>query len=483
MKSDRPETVEGLEARSLLLSAFQAPLDDAAQARSREEEARIRDDIERALPDVELLELLGRGGMGYVYRARQTKLDREVALKVVVPEPDERAVPDGPERFGERFEREARSLANLKHPGLVAVYDYGREDGLAWLMMEYVDGPNLREVIRAGELRPVEALALVPKICDALQYAHDHGIVHRDVKPENILLDGDGGVKIADFGLAKLVGSPAAVVALTGSQQVLGTLRYMAPEQLDRPLEVDHRADIYSLGVVLYEMLTGEIPMGRFEPPSARSTASQAVDPVVLRALEREPGRRYQRVRDVKSDLESAVDEGGSRAPRRGPSNSGKASARASEPDLSWKAVAACGTFVLGVPPFVFAAQMLLSLLASGGSRGVSVAVVLGSVSGVLGIVAFFVAGHLGFSALSEISKAWPKRYGVGAATAGAWGGLLLAAHVTAEALVVKLFEIDQDLLARSFLIGWLAATVALLVGVTFLRWAFVRRLRTTADA
>ena len=107
--------------------------------------------------------------------------------------------------------------------------------------MEYVHGSNLRDVIRDGKLEPAEALAMVPKICGALQYAHDQGVVHRDVKPENILLDAEGELKIADFGLAKLTGTPAALVSLTGSQQVLGTLRYMAPEQLERPLEVDHR--------------------------------------------------------------------------------------------------------------------------------------------------------------------------------------------------------------------------------------------------
>ncbi|MCP3980874.1 MAG: serine/threonine protein kinase, partial [bacterium] len=168
------------------------------------------------------------------------------------------------------------------HPNLVSIHDYGQDGPLGWLVMEYVDGSSLRDLIHAGKLEPPEALALIPKICDALQYAHDRGVVHRDVKPANILVGRDGVVKIADFGLAKLIGVPAALVSLTGSREVLGTFRYMAPEQLERPLEVDHRADIYSLGVVFYEMLTGEIPMGRFDPPSAHSAAAPEVDDVVL---------------------------------------------------------------------------------------------------------------------------------------------------------------------------------------------------------
>ena len=158
---------------------------------------------------------------------------------------------------------------------------------------------------------PKEALAIVPQICDALQYAHDQGIVHRDIKPENILLNRDGQVKIADFGLAKLMGAvapdanPAGGVAEPGLSQagekVMGTPQYMAPEQVDQPGEVDHRADIYSLGVVFYQMLTGELPMGRFEPPSHKVLIDVRLDEVVLRALEQEPARRYQQASQVKT--------------------------------------------------------------------------------------------------------------------------------------------------------------------------------------
>ena len=146
--------------------------------------------------------------------------------------------------------------------------------------MEFVDGVNLRQLLRAGRLSPKEALAIVPAICEALQFAHDRGIVHRDIKPENVLVDKQGRVKIADFGIARImgaVGEPASAPqggasarpGLTG-KRTLGTPTYMAPEQAANPTEVDHRADIYSLGVVFYEMLTGEAPRGKFEPPSHR---------------------------------------------------------------------------------------------------------------------------------------------------------------------------------------------------------------------
>ncbi len=171
--------------------------------------------------------------------------------------------------------------------------------------MEYVDGSTLREVIQSHELKPEQALAIVPHLCDALQYAHNQGVVHRDIKPENILLGKDGQVKIADFGLSRLLGSESNEQALTGTHQVMGTLRYMAPEQLEGAHHVDHRADIYSLGVVFYEMLTGELPIGRFSAPSHKVHIDVRLDDVVLRTLEKEPQRRYQRASQVKSDLES----------------------------------------------------------------------------------------------------------------------------------------------------------------------------------
>jgi tRNA A-37 threonylcarbamoyl transferase component Bud32 len=260
-------------------------------------------------PQLEILECLGRGGMGVVYRARQPKLDRFVALKILAREKAREA------RFAERFQREAKALARLSHPHIVAVYDFGETDGLYYLLMEYVDGVNLRQLMREGKTTPEQALAIVPAICEALQYAHQHGIVHRDIKPENILLDKQGQVKIADFGIAKMLGSAGPVEPLTAEQQAVGTPHYMAPEQVEKPQTVDHRADIYSLGVVFYEMLTGELPLGKFQPPSRKVHIDVRLDEVVLHALEKEPERRYQQASQVKTDVETIVRDEGQSGP------------------------------------------------------------------------------------------------------------------------------------------------------------------------
>ena len=260
------------------------------------------EELERRLPEFTDFELVGPGGMGTVYRARQRRLDRLVAVKVL--HQDLAATP----AFTERFEREARTLARLDHPNIVRVYDFGHRDGLYYLVMEHVDGVTLRQVIQAGEVKPQEALTMVPQICAALQYAHDQGVVHRDVKPENILLSKSGALKVADFGLAKLVGPGDA--RITATAQVMGTPHYMAPEQIEKPNEVDHRADIFALGVVFYELLTGELPVGRFPPPSQRVKVDVSLDRVVLRTLEKEPGLRYQRAGDLGTEVESLAGSG-----------------------------------------------------------------------------------------------------------------------------------------------------------------------------
>jgi serine/threonine protein kinase len=237
--------------------------------------------------------------MGAVYKARQPKLDRLLALKILPPE-----VARDP-TFAERFTREARSLARLNHPNIITIFDFGESDGLFYFSMEYVDGKNVRQLMEAAELTPSLALQVVPQVCEALRYAHDEGVVHRDIKPENILLDKKGRVKIADFGLAKIVGLSPTYLTLTGTHEVMGTLYYMAPEQMKRSHTVDHRADLYSLGVVFYEMLTGELPVGRFAPPSHKARVDSRLDNIVLRALSREPEHRYQDAADLKKDVDA----------------------------------------------------------------------------------------------------------------------------------------------------------------------------------
>jgi serine/threonine protein kinase len=211
--------------------------------------------------------------MGAVFKARQPKLDRLVALKLLPASLAERDA-----AFAGRFEREGRLLARLHHPNIVAVHDSGTAGGFFYLLMEFVEGVNLRQAMRSRRFTPAQALAIIPHICDALQFAHEEGVLHRDIKPENILLDGKGRVKLADFGIAKLMGEGAAAEApaaggqdavssprieYTRSGATLGTPSYMAPEQRDTPGAVDHRADIYSLGGLL-RTAHGELPTGSF---------------------------------------------------------------------------------------------------------------------------------------------------------------------------------------------------------------------------
>jgi tRNA A-37 threonylcarbamoyl transferase component Bud32 len=261
-------------------------------------------------PQLEVLEYLGRGGMGVVYKARQKNLDRLVALKLLAPERI------GDSVFAERFTHEARALAALNHPNIVTVHDFGQAGGFYYLLMEFVDGVNLRQAMKAARFTPEQALTIVPPVCEALEYAHAHGIAHRDIKPENLLLDKEGRVKIADFGIAKMLeGRDAALrrpddgertaqrTVPANISETAGTPQYMAPEQkTHRP--ADHRADIYSLGVVLYELLTGELPGRPIEPPSRKVVMDVRLDAVVLRALEANPERRYQTAAEIKTQVE-----------------------------------------------------------------------------------------------------------------------------------------------------------------------------------
>ncbi|QDV23180.1 serine/threonine-protein kinase [Aureliella helgolandensis] len=279
------------------------------------------EEIASEFTQLEIMELIGHGGMGAVYKARQKSLGRLVALKILAPQHA-----DNPD-FAKRFSREGKILAEVNHSSIVTVHDFGRAGKFYFLLMEYVDGVNLRQAMTAGRLTPKQALAIVPPICEALQFAHDRGIVHRDIKPENLLLDKDGRIKIADFGIARMLRTGAgdmplpesddaalAVDAQAGTsseeitrEAVLGTPRYMAPEQRDEPAAVDHRADIYSLGVVLYEMLTGELPGATLQPPSRRVEIDVRLDEIVLRALDQNPEYRYRSATEFQHEVETVV--------------------------------------------------------------------------------------------------------------------------------------------------------------------------------
>ena len=247
---------------------------------------------------LEIVQLLGRGGMGIVYKARQPQLDRFVAVKILP-----RTLGRDPE-FADRFTREARALAALMHPNIVAVHDFGKEGDSFFFVMEFVDGSSLRPILAEHKLSAAEAFKIVPVLCDALEFAHSEGVVHRDIKPENILIDKKGRVKIADFGLAKMLGrEQSAVQHMTQSNVIMGTPHYMAPEQFENAKSVDHRADIYSMGVLFYEMLTGELPIGKFSPPSQCVKVDVRFDEIVLRSLEKQPEKRYQSMGDVRRDV------------------------------------------------------------------------------------------------------------------------------------------------------------------------------------
>jgi hypothetical protein len=250
-------------------------------------------------PQLEIQELTGHGGMSAVYKAVQKNLGRLVAVKIL---PQEVAASQG---GIERFQREARALAQLNHPNIVQVYDAGQAGPWCFIIMEFVAGPNLRQYLGESPLPPADVLRIASAICDGLQYAHDHGVVHRDVKPENVLLDSTGAIKLVDFGLAKLRDEQFDDAARTRTGQVMGTPYYLAPEQIESPTTVDHRADVYSLGILIYEMLTGELPFGRFVPPSQQVGSDSSLDDVVFRAMARDRRLRYQQVGELRKQLHS----------------------------------------------------------------------------------------------------------------------------------------------------------------------------------
>ena len=257
----------------------------------------------------ELTHLVARGGMAQVYRARDRLLDRPVALKVLFPELSvDRA-------FVERFRREAQAAANLSHPNIVPVFDWGEDGGTYYIVMEYIDGQPLSQALRAGGPMPPARVAHIgARVADALAYAHRHGVVHRDVKPGNVLLTNDEQVKVTDFGIARAVNTEES---LTQTGAVMGTATYFSPEQAEG-MGVDARSDIYSLGVVLFEMVTGRPPfLGdtpvavaskhvRDHPPAPREL-NPAVPPtfeaVILKAMAKDPAFRYQTAEDLRADL------------------------------------------------------------------------------------------------------------------------------------------------------------------------------------
>ncbi len=262
------------------------------------------EELQALLPEYEVTSLLGRGGMGAVYRGRQLSLDRPVAIKILSADLDESDM-----GFAERFKNEARAMAKLSHPGIVAVYDFGQtENELLYIVMEFIEGTDVaRMITNQGRLHTDHAMAVTAHVCDALAYAHERGIIHRDIKPANIMVSYDGVVKVADFGLAKMTAGNEEA-GLTQSGMAMGTLHYMAPEALILGTRVDHRADIYAMGVMLYQMLTGKLPQGLFEMPSLQVAGlDPRYDGIISKALREDRSVRYQSVTEMRRDLDSIL--------------------------------------------------------------------------------------------------------------------------------------------------------------------------------
>lgn len=278
----------------MMLDGALAQLESAGDL---DESART-DSVQALLPDFEIGGRLGSGGMGAVFRAVERASGRRVAIKVMHAELGADPV------FGERFEREAALQGEIDHPGIVAVFGSGVSSGRPYLITELVEGTDLRTLMAERSLGVGEALRLVIGVAEAVSAAHGRGLLHRDIKPENILIDQDGSVKIADFGLARSLELSPQRPTLTAIGQAVGTPHYISPEQLagDR---VGAGADVYAVGVVLYELLTGRLPVGHFGVPSEVAGADRQLDGVVLRALAHDPERRYPSMAAFAADLDA----------------------------------------------------------------------------------------------------------------------------------------------------------------------------------
>lgn len=250
------------------------------------------EEVGRLFPSFEVHSLIACGGMGAVYQATQRSLDRLVAIKML---PREFSTDDA---FRSGFEAEAKAMAKLNHPNLVGVYDFGEVEGMLFIVMEYVAGKSLFHSAHGCLVEQAEALGVVIGICNGLAHAHEHGILHRDIKPSNILLDAHANPKIGDFGLAR-----ALEREIQEGEQIFGTPGYTAPEVLEPPFTIDQRADIFSVGVVLHELLTGKLPEDDPRAASKISGCNQRLDAVIRRATDPDPARRYASAMELAGEL------------------------------------------------------------------------------------------------------------------------------------------------------------------------------------
>jgi hypothetical protein len=258
------------------------------------------EEMQAMLPQYEFVSLLGRGGMGAVYKAVQVSLDRPVAIKVLPVD----LVDDEDSQFAERFKNEARTMAKMNHPSIVDVFDFGEtQTCLLYIVMEFIDGTDVSQmIVSQGKLPEDYALSITAHVCDALNYAHRNGIIHRDIKPANILINMEGAVKVADFGLAKA--SDAGQSGLTKTNMAMGTPDFVAPEALVPGIPLDGRADLYAVGVMLYQMLTGEIPRGIWSLPGAKLGTDPRFDGIITKAMQTDREVRYQTAAEIRQELD-----------------------------------------------------------------------------------------------------------------------------------------------------------------------------------
>ena len=262
------------------------------------------EELQLRLPQMEILSFIGHGGMGTYYRARHPQLNRISAIKIL---PYDRNLDAA---LIEGFKKEAKAMARLSHPNIIGIYELLETDSVLYLVMEYVDGDIFERLINTRYFDLEEILAIISQICSALNHAHENGVIHRDLRPGNTMLDQSGKIKVGDFGLARLMGEELFRRKMTETNLAMGTMDYVAPEQLEPGQAVDHRADIYSLGMLMYKLLTRILPMGTFVVPSKLvPNLDPRVDDLVVRCLQRNPDNRYQDITEVWTEVARLSEE------------------------------------------------------------------------------------------------------------------------------------------------------------------------------
>ena len=257
------------------------------------------EEVQALLPHLEILAYIGHGGMGTFYKARHPRLDRLVAIKIFLVDPSSDT------SFIEGFKREARAMAGLTHRSIIGIYDFGETDSSLYLIMEYVQGEILERLIESRGFGLQDVITILTQVCDALDHAHKQGVIHRDLRMGNTMLNIAGQLKVGDFGLARLIGEELFRRNLTEENKAMGTMDYVAPEQYTPGMAFDLRADIFSLGLMLYKLTTRTLPRGAFVPPSHFvPDLDPRVDEIVIRCMQRNPDNRYQTIAEVRTQLD-----------------------------------------------------------------------------------------------------------------------------------------------------------------------------------